>query len=86
MLGRKFLEPDTTTLGHLKMINRNIRSTKPKEKQVPIIDELLDDEPLPTPTKPRDTIHDVGVYIVDPHEATTRPELKNLIASDLLGR
>ena len=93
---RYLIEPDVTTLGHQKMISSNIRSTKNKkeikpkekmedEKQQTSRDQF-DEEPLPPPTSPRSSVHDVGVYIVDAHEATNRPELKNLIASDLPGR
>ena len=39
---------------------------------------------LPTPTKPRSTVHDGSVYIVVAKDASE--QLKNIIASDLSGR
>ena len=75
---RKYLiEPEVTTLGHLKMIRKNVRSTKVKPDPVK-------EEPLPQPTRPRSSDHDVGAYIVDAKDFNN--VLKNLIASDLPGR
>ena len=59
------------------MIRKNVRSTQ--VKQDPVKEELL-----PHPTRPRNSDHDVGVYIVDAKDSNTT--LKNLIASDLPGR
>ena len=75
---RHLIEPEPTTFGHLKMIRKNIRSTKPAPIPEP--------EPDPEPSSPRSTIHNVGVNVIDTDDIQSNPELKNLIATDLPGR
>ena len=65
---RHLTEPEPTTFGHLKLIRKIIRSTQPK--------------PVPPPTIPRSTVHNIDVNVVDTKDLASNPELKNLIASN----
>ena len=61
---QKHLEPsEHTSMGHMKMISKGIKSTQPPKLTV---DEPNEPEPPPVPiTVPTDNIHDVYIHCYD---------------------
>ena len=78
---RKNLEPsEHTSMGHMKMTSKGIRSTQPPKS---IVDEPDEPEPPPVPiTVPTDNIHDVYVHCYENPLYNDR----NTVGVDQLGR
>ena len=77
---RRHLDPsEYTSMGHMKIITKRIRSTQPK----PIVDEPEEPEPPPVPiTVPTDNIHDVYVHCYE----NPLYDNRNIVGVDLPGR